>query len=70
MPYLKENYSIDNILSDDDRKNLLRNAVIRFAEEIKINLSPKDKNNYDITIDEIDVDDNGKDIDFDLSVTK
>jgi molecular chaperone DnaK len=70
MPYLKENYSINNILSDDERKSLLRNAVKQFAEEIKINLSPNGNNNYEITIDEIGVDDKGKELDFDLNVTK
>jgi len=70
MPYLAENYSIDNTLSDDERKSLLRNAVKQFAEEIKINLSLNANNNYEITIDEIGEDEKGKEIDFDLNVTK
>ena len=48
MPYLEENYSIDNILSDEARKTLLRNALKSFAEETKISLSPKDNNKYDV----------------------
>ena len=71
MPYLTENYSINNILSDEERKSLLRNAVKRFAEETKINLSPADKNQYDILTDEpIGEDDEGEEIEIDLSVTK
>ena len=71
VPYLDENYTINNILSNDGRKMLLRNAVKRFAEETKINLSPKDKNQYDILTDEsIGEDDEGNEIEIDLSVTK
>jgi|TARA_Y100000310_G_C20697057_1_gene826430 molecular chaperone DnaK len=71
IPYLKENYSIANILADDERKSLLRNAIKRFAEETKINLSPADKNQYDILTDEaIGEDDEGEEIEIDLTVTK
>ena len=71
IPYLDENYTINNILSDEERKNSIRNAVKRFAEETKINLSPKDKNHYDILTDEpIGEDDSGNEIEIDLTVTK
>ncbi|MBC8185737.1 Hsp70 family protein [candidate division KSB1 bacterium] len=71
IPYLEENYSIDNILANDERKNLLRNAVKRFAERTKINLSPADKTQYDILTDEpMGEDDDGNEIEIDLSVTK
>ena len=71
IPYLEENYSIASILSDEVRTSLLRNAVKRFAEETKINLSPADKNQYDILTDEpIGEDDDGNEIEIDLSVTK
>jgi molecular chaperone DnaK len=71
MPYLEENYSIANILFNDERKGLLRNAVKRIAEELKINLSLAEKKHYDILTEEpIGEDDEGKDIEIDLSVTK
>jgi len=71
MPYLEENYTIENIIEDEERKSLLRNAVKRFAEETKINLSPADKSQYDILTDEpMGEDDDGNEIDIDLSVTK
>ena len=71
MPYLDENYVINNILSDKESKKLLRNSVKRFAEEAKINLSPKDKNQYDILTNEsIGEDDEGNEIEIDLSVTQ
>jgi len=71
MPYLKENYVINNIISDDGRKNLLRNAVKRFAEEAKIYLSQKEKLHYDLLTDEpIGEDDEGNVIEIDLTITK
>jgi molecular chaperone DnaK len=71
MPYLEENYSIDNILANEKRKYLLQNAVKRLAEDTKINLSPANKYQYDILTDEpIGRDDEGNEIEIDLSVTK
>jgi len=71
FPYLEETYSIVQILADEERKGLLRNAVKRFAEEIKINLSPKDKNQIDVLTDEpIGDDDEGNEIEIDLMVSK
>ncbi|MBC8185736.1 Hsp70 family protein [candidate division KSB1 bacterium] len=71
MPYLEENYSIENIVGDEERNRLLRNAVKRFAEEAKINLSPADKSQYDIlTVEPMGEDDDGNEIEIDLSVTK
>ncbi len=69
IPYLEKEYSIENILSDEDRKNLFRNDLKRFAEEIKITLSSKEK--VDILTDSpIGEDDEGNEMELDLSVTR
>ncbi len=39
IPYLKENYSIDDILGNKDKREILRNAMKSFAEKAKIDLS-------------------------------
>lgn len=39
IPYLKENYSIDGILANKDKREILRNAMKSFAEKAKIDLS-------------------------------
>ena len=70
IPYLEETYSICQILADEGRKNLLRNAVKQFAEEIKINLSLKDKNHFNTVEGPLGEDDEGKVISIDLTVTK
>lgn len=36
IPYLKKEHSIEKILSDDSKKNILRDAMKFYAEEIKI----------------------------------
>ena len=69
IPYLQKEYSIEKILSDEDRKTLLRNGLKQLAEEVKITLSSKDR--CDIVPDEpIGEDDEGNEIEIDLSVTK
>jgi molecular chaperone DnaK len=45
IPNLQQNYAIDSVLEDTDKKEILRNAVKPFAEEAKIQLSFKDTHN-------------------------
>ena len=69
IPYLEKEYSIENILSDGDRKKLLHNALKRSAEEAKIALSSNEK--VDILTDfPIGEDDEGNEMELDLSITK
>lgn len=42
IPYLKENYSIEGILADKGKRDILRNAMKSFAERAKIDLSTND----------------------------
>lgn len=39
IPYLQESYSIDGILANKDKREILRNAMKSFAEKAKIDLS-------------------------------
>jgi len=69
IPYLEKEYSIENILSGEQKKELLRNSLKRFAEEIKISLSSNEK--VDIVPEEpIGEDDEGNEMELDLSVTR
>ena len=43
IPYLKENYSIDGLLSDREKKQVLREAMKTCAEDVKNQLSFKEK---------------------------
>ena len=69
IPYLKENYQIDNILSNDEKKNNLREAMKFYAEEAKIQLSFSEHEEYNILSDLGDIqikDDNEQDIELDI----
>lgn len=70
MPYLQENYSIDGFLANPTKKDILREAMKTYAEEIKNELSFKDS--YSICVDPGDLgeDEDGEEFEIDLTVTK
>ena len=70
MPYLQENYSIDGFLADPIKKDILREAMKTYAEEIKNELSFKDS--YSIYVDPEDLgeDEDGEEFEIDLTITK
>ena len=45
IPYLENNFSINDILSNSEKKEILRGAVKFYAEECKIQMSFKDNHN-------------------------
>jgi len=61
LPALKKEFKIDNILNGNG-KQLLREALKRFAEELKIELSTKEEASVDI--EDIGSDDDGEEILF------
>jgi len=68
MPYLRENYAIEKLLSHEMGRSLLRDALKWFAEETKIVLSAKDS--FEVYTDEpVGRDDNGRDMELDMTVT-
>jgi molecular chaperone DnaK len=71
MPHLKDNYAIDSILSDNRKKQILRNAMKFYAEETKIKLSFNDTHNILSDIGDIPgEDDDGKEFELDILVTQ
>lgn len=70
IPYLQENFSIDRILGDETKRQILRDAMKFHAEQAKNQLSFKDK--YDITsqLDEFGEDDEGNEIELDMVITQ
>ena len=67
IPYLQENYSINEILGVESKKQILRDAMKFYAEQAKNQLSFKDS--CDITS-QFGEDDEGNEIELDLVVTK
>lgn len=70
IPYLSENYQIQSILNDDSKKQVLRNAMKFYAEESKNILSSKEKHNIYIDPGDMGEDENGEEIEIDLTITQ
>lgn len=71
LPYIQENFVIDSILSDDTKKQILRNAMKFYAEETKIKLSFNDTHNILSDLGDIPgEDDEGEEFELDITVTQ
>ncbi|ASV31631.1 Hsp70 family protein [Maribacter cobaltidurans] len=69
LPHIKENFSIDNILNNEDTKTQYREALKSFAEELKNELSFKDTYNL-YKEDRCGIDDDGEEIEIDITVSQ
>ena len=70
IPYLQENYVIDEILEDDDKKQILRDAMKFYAEQAKNQLSFKETCDVTSQLDEFGEDDAGSEIELDMVITQ
>lgn len=70
LPYLKENYQIEKILSNEYGRSELREALKAMAEEAKIAISPPSKSSAEIyTNKPLGEDDKGNEIDFEIKMS-
>ncbi|MGY0426033.1 MAG: Hsp70 family protein [Polaribacter sp.] len=69
LPHIKENFSIDAILNDEETKIQYREALKSFAEELKNELSFKDTYNL-YKEDRCGIDDDGEEIEIDVTVSQ
>ena len=70
IPYLQENYVIDDIMDNESKKQILRDAMKFYAEQAKNQLSFKDKCDVTSQLDEFGEDDEGNEIELDMVITK
>lgn len=71
IPYLKENFTIDSIEENENKRQLLREAMKFYAEETKIKLSFNDSHNILSDLGDIPgEDDEGEEFELDLTVTQ
>lgn len=70
LPYLSENYSMDDTLGDPGKRNIVREALKVYAEEIKNALSFKEEYEFYTDPGDIGEDEDGEEIEFDLTVTR
>ena len=71
IPYLKNNYAIDDLLQDTVKREILRNTIKRLAEEAKVQMSFKDTYNILTELGDLPFEDeNGKEPEIDITVTQ
>lgn len=71
IPYLKENYAIDGILANKDKREILRNAMKSFAEKAKIDLSFNASTDITCFPDEIGaLDEDGNELALNIDITQ
>ena len=70
IPYLRQNFVIDDIMDDDSKRQILRDAMKFYAEQAKNQLSFKDKCDIMSQIDEFGDDDEGTPLELDMVVTQ
>jgi len=70
IPYLCENYSIDDIMADSEKKAVLREAMKTYAEEVKNQLSFKAKEDIISNLGDLGCDDEGNEFELDLTITQ
>ncbi len=70
IPYLQENYVIDNYLADKEKREILRDAMKTYAEDVKNQLSFKGHEDIISNIGELGEDEDGEEIELDLTVNQ
>ncbi|WP_302560946.1 Hsp70 family protein [Phocaeicola sartorii] len=70
MPYLMENFHLDEVIANADKKEVLRDAMKTYAEEAKNQLSFKEKEDILSNLGELGEDEDGEEIELDLTVTQ
>lgn len=70
IPYLMNNYNLSATIGSADKKEVLRDAMKTYAEELKNQLSFKDKEDVLSNIGELGEDEDGEEIELDLTVTQ
>lgn len=68
IPYLKENFVITEILSDDFKRQILRDAMKFYAEQAKNQLSFKSHCDITSQLDEFGEDDEGTELELDMVI--
>lgn len=70
IPYLMNNYSLNETMADADKKEVLRDAMKTYAEEVKNQLSFKEKEDILSNLGELGEDEDGEEIELDLTITQ
>lgn len=70
IPYLQENYAIDGYLQDEEKKEVLRDAMKTYAEDAKNQLSFKDHEDIISNLGDLGEDEDGEETELDLTLSQ
>lgn len=70
IPHLQREFVIDDILRDDSKKEILRDAMKFYAEQAKNQLSFNEQTDITSQLDEYGEDDDGTELELDLIITR
>lgn len=70
VPYLRQHYSLDSTLSDENKKQVIREAMKTYAEDVKNQLSFKEREDVISNLGDLGEDEDGEEIELDLSITQ
>lgn len=70
IPQLREEYALDSYLSNPDKKEILRDATKTYVEGARIQLSFKDTDDMISNIGELGNDEDGEEIELDMTLTQ
>ncbi len=70
VPQLRKDYALDNYLSNPDKKEILRDAMKTYVESARIQLSFKDEEDMISNIGELGADEEGEEIELDMTLTQ
>lgn len=70
IPYLRDNFVIDEIMANETTRNILRDAMKFYAEQAKNQLSFKEQADIMSQLDEFGEDDEGTELELDLVITQ
>ncbi len=68
IPYLQDNYIIDGYLDENQKKEVLRDAMKTYAEDVKNQLSFKDHEDIISNLGDLGEDEDGEEIELDITV--
>ena len=70
VPYLQKNYAIEGYLSDNQKKEVLRDAMKTYAEDVKNQLSFKNHEDIISNLGDLGEDEEGEEIEIDITVSQ
>lgn len=70
IPYVQENFEVSEIMANENKRTIIREALKDYAEEAKIQLSFTDKCDIITNLGDLGEDDNGDELELDITLSK